>query len=197
MEQGNDTLRERLLSRLPQPENLAAYREETASLLAKHARALRWDKILANTLAFITVAMLLFLLEPLTLGTWATIGGSFGFESRSAIFFFVGAIYSSALRNLRQPGRHSQGNQAGAIADPRTSGFAAKGSLTSVLIAQKTALVTARLEVPLIDAARAAGRQKQILHSAYPMDTGVHGAPKRSVQDDTVVDVCGFPPLTR
>jgi hypothetical protein len=27
--------------------------------------------------------------------------------------------------------------------------------------------------------------QKRILHSAYPMDTGVHGAPSRSVQDDT------------
>jgi len=29
--------------------------------------------------------------------------------------------------------------------------------------------------------------EKQILHSAYPMDSSVHGAPKRFVQDDTRV----------
>ncbi|WP_263354330.1 hypothetical protein [Acidicapsa acidisoli] len=45
MEKQNDSMRERLLARLPQPENLAAYREETASLLAKHERALFWEKI--------------------------------------------------------------------------------------------------------------------------------------------------------
>jgi hypothetical protein len=45
MEHGNDNLRERLLSRLPQPENLAGYREETASLLVKHEKALFWEKM--------------------------------------------------------------------------------------------------------------------------------------------------------
>ena len=45
MEKRNDSMRERLLARLPQPENLAAYREETASLLAKHEKALFWEKI--------------------------------------------------------------------------------------------------------------------------------------------------------
>jgi hypothetical protein len=39
MEKGSDGLRERLLARLPQPENVAGYREETAVLLAKHERA--------------------------------------------------------------------------------------------------------------------------------------------------------------
>ena len=52
MEQQNDTLRERLLSRLPQPENLAAYREETASLLAKHQRALSREKSGTTLCAF-------------------------------------------------------------------------------------------------------------------------------------------------
>ena len=33
MEQRNESLRERLLARLPQPENLAAYREETEKLM--------------------------------------------------------------------------------------------------------------------------------------------------------------------
>ena len=45
MEKTNDNLRERILSHLPQPENLAAYREETASLLAKHEKALFWEKM--------------------------------------------------------------------------------------------------------------------------------------------------------
>ena|SRR5271165_6811679 len=43
MEKGRDGLRERLLARLPQPENREAYREETAVLMAKHERALYWD----------------------------------------------------------------------------------------------------------------------------------------------------------
>jgi hypothetical protein len=38
-----DTVRERLLSRLPQPDQLTAYRQEVAELLAKHKRALFWD----------------------------------------------------------------------------------------------------------------------------------------------------------
>jgi hypothetical protein len=45
MEKQNESMRERLMARLPQPENLAAYREETASLLAKHEKALFWEKI--------------------------------------------------------------------------------------------------------------------------------------------------------
>jgi membrane protein insertase Oxa1/YidC/SpoIIIJ len=39
-----NNLRDGLLAALPQPENLAAYREETTALLSKHARALRWAK---------------------------------------------------------------------------------------------------------------------------------------------------------
>jgi hypothetical protein len=36
MERGNSELREGLLARLPQPENLSGHREEVAVLLAKH-----------------------------------------------------------------------------------------------------------------------------------------------------------------
>jgi hypothetical protein len=60
MEKQNDSMRERLLARLPQPENLAAYREETASLLAKHEKALFWDKvpsIVCYVIAVIMVAL--------------------------------------------------------------------------------------------------------------------------------------------
>jgi hypothetical protein len=44
MEKTNDNLRERMLSHLPQPANLAAYREETASTLAKNEKRLRFEK---------------------------------------------------------------------------------------------------------------------------------------------------------
>ena len=46
MEKGDNSLRDRLLARLPQPENFAAYREETASLMAKHEKALFWEKMM-------------------------------------------------------------------------------------------------------------------------------------------------------
>ncbi len=46
MEKENSSVRDRLLARLPQAENLAAYREETASLLAKHEKALSWEKLM-------------------------------------------------------------------------------------------------------------------------------------------------------
>ncbi|HEY1578956.1 MAG TPA: hypothetical protein VGF82_17935 [Terracidiphilus sp.] len=89
MEQRADNMRERLLARLPQPENMAAYREETAGLLAKHARALRWDKITAN--AFLFLAALLF--------WWSFYPGRVGevgvhsFRFGSAVLYFVGAIF--------------------------------------------------------------------------------------------------------
>jgi type VI protein secretion system component VasF len=52
-------LRERLLARLPQPENVAAYREETASLLAKHERALSWDKWSYRIFLFCAVVLVM------------------------------------------------------------------------------------------------------------------------------------------
>ena len=96
MAQQSNDLRERLLATLPQPENLAAYREETAALLAKHARALRWDKFTANTFFFLAVA-LFFFSTPLTLGALARFP-FLGFQVGSAVFFFMGVIYNGALR---------------------------------------------------------------------------------------------------
>jgi hypothetical protein len=57
MEKQNDSMRDRLLARLPQPENLAAYREETASLLAKHEKALFWEKM-PSIVAYVIVAFM-------------------------------------------------------------------------------------------------------------------------------------------
>jgi hypothetical protein len=60
MDQGNESIRERLLSRLPQPENLAAYREEVASTLAKQQRelsTLQWTSNLLGVSVFALVFM--------------------------------------------------------------------------------------------------------------------------------------------
>jgi hypothetical protein len=65
MNERNDSMREGLLSRLPRPENLVSYREETASLLAKHQRALYWEKWAAKALSFCGVA-------PFFLYIWIT-----------------------------------------------------------------------------------------------------------------------------
>ena len=59
MEKQNESMRERLLAHLPQPENLAAYREETASLLAKHEKALFWEKVPSIVCSVSAIAILI------------------------------------------------------------------------------------------------------------------------------------------
>jgi len=49
MEKQNENLRDRLLARMPQPENLAAYREETALTLARNDRKLFWVQWMARS----------------------------------------------------------------------------------------------------------------------------------------------------
>jgi hypothetical protein len=44
MEQRGESIRELLLSRLPQPENLSAYQEEVRALLAQNEKGLRRNK---------------------------------------------------------------------------------------------------------------------------------------------------------
>jgi len=90
MSQQTNDLRERLLAALPQPENLAAYREKTAALLAKHVRARRWDKFTANMLVFLAIALtFLWNHGPWRPGTLAL----HGLQAGSAVLFFVGMIY--------------------------------------------------------------------------------------------------------
>lgn len=96
MEQRTDNLREGLLARLPQPENMAAYREETASLLSKHARALRWDYIALN--ALYSIAMILFFIS-VNNPNWhldPVIRHSFQFGS--GIMLFAGFVYEMRYR---------------------------------------------------------------------------------------------------
>jgi hypothetical protein len=56
-----------LLARLPQPENLAAYREETESLLAKHEKAIFWEKWGSKVLNLCAVGLFLF-----SFSTWVS-----------------------------------------------------------------------------------------------------------------------------
>lgn len=90
MAQPSNDVRERLLAALPQPENLAAYREETAALLAKHARALRWDRFTAGFFAFLALALsFLWNHGPWQPGTVALHGLQVGM----AVLFFMAMIY--------------------------------------------------------------------------------------------------------
>jgi len=57
MEPNNENLRDRLLSRLPQPENLAEYRKEVASLLAKNEKRLRIEKWGSGAMWFFVVGL--------------------------------------------------------------------------------------------------------------------------------------------
>jgi hypothetical protein len=97
MEQENNSIRERLLLRLPQPENLAAYREETASLLAKHEKALFWEKMPSKVLYIIASAIVMAYIfwgqkhgtnVTQLLGLWA-------------LLFFVGAVQDLRYRIYR------------------------------------------------------------------------------------------------
>jgi hypothetical protein len=63
MGQQTNDLRERLLAAFPQPENLPAYREQTAALLAKHARALRWARFEAILFVYVAMAFVMLWLQ--------------------------------------------------------------------------------------------------------------------------------------
>jgi hypothetical protein len=90
MEQKNDSMRERLLARLPQPENIAAYREETASLMAKHERALFWEKMPSTVLLILAVGS--FWLACSSWGQKFDIRGTHSLYIDAGIFFFVGSM---------------------------------------------------------------------------------------------------------
>ena len=95
MAQQSNDLRERLLATLPQPENFAAYREKSTTLLAKHARALRWDYFAVNAF-YIIAGVLLFLSTPNYWHPDAIMRYSFQFGS--ALMFFVGMVYDLRYR---------------------------------------------------------------------------------------------------
>lgn len=95
MAQQSNELRERLLATLPQPENLAAYREETAALLAKHAKALRSDYFTTNVILVIA-----FVLALLSVGNRWHLGADtvHFFEFANASMLLAGVIYDVRYR---------------------------------------------------------------------------------------------------
>ena len=101
MEQGNESMRDKLLGRLPQPENIAAYREETASLLAKHEKALFWEKWTTEAMALLALVVFLMTMLPwgLRLDTTRTIV----FDVFAGIFFFMSQMWRLGYNlNLNQ-----------------------------------------------------------------------------------------------
>jgi hypothetical protein len=85
MEQQSSSVRDRLLARLPQPKDLAAYREKVASGLEKSEKSLRRERWISVALWIYAVA---FITIPLTIG-WLRLdtrgGASFGI----AAFFLL------------------------------------------------------------------------------------------------------------
>jgi hypothetical protein len=109
MAQQTNNLRERLLKALPQPENLAAYREETLTLLAKHERALRWDKISTNVLYACGLGVLFVSIWVSDHWTHHDPYADHGLQFIAALMWFVGAvydvryrIYDSQIANLKE-----------------------------------------------------------------------------------------------
>lgn len=99
MEKGSNGLRERLLARLPQAENVAGYREETLSLLAKHERALFWEKVTARTVTWLGVAV--FMLANSTWGPKLDPNGIIVLDTIAGLLFFTGAINELGYRISR------------------------------------------------------------------------------------------------
>jgi hypothetical protein len=97
MEKQNDSMRERLLARLPQPENLVAYREETVALLAKHEKALFWEKWTAGTFVLLGEALYMFAISPLVpLREQNLLGANekIFLSICAGLLFFIGLIYA-------------------------------------------------------------------------------------------------------
>lgn len=91
MDKQNESMRERLLAHMPQPENLAAYREETASLLAKHEKVIFWgEKFPARVVMLLAVAV--FMVANSTWGPKLDTNGHMSFDAFAGVLFFAGAI---------------------------------------------------------------------------------------------------------
>jgi hypothetical protein len=60
MEKQSESVRDRLLARLPQPENLAAYREEVVARLEKNEKAFRREKWGVGALWIFVIGLFLF-----------------------------------------------------------------------------------------------------------------------------------------
>lgn len=93
MEKQSESVRDRLLARLPQPENIAAYREETASLLAKHEKALFWEEWTPRVLNLCAVGLYLFANSSGSLKSFGATEVQL-MDVMAGILFFMGMIHT-------------------------------------------------------------------------------------------------------
>jgi len=86
-----------LLASLPQPENLAAYREETASLLAKHEKALFWERMVSTACYVVLFA------ETIAIFSWGQKFTTTTIQSAwlAGIVLFVAAVAEMRYRIYR------------------------------------------------------------------------------------------------
>jgi hypothetical protein len=98
MEQENNSMRERLLARLPQPENSASYREEISLLMAKHEKALFWEKFTARTVMFLGLAVWI-----IANSSWAKLdaNGTITLDSIAGLLYFGGTVNELGFRVSR------------------------------------------------------------------------------------------------
>ena len=114
MDPKNESMRDRLLSRLPQPENLAEYRKEVSALLEKNEKALRRQTWYASAIWFWVVGlgttlMLLANLHPekpkaawlaATFGSWACFMLIFG--AVELMKYFINRARVELLKETKQ-----------------------------------------------------------------------------------------------
>jgi hypothetical protein len=86
----NESVRDRLLARLPQSENLADYRKETEVLLARHKKALFWEKFLAISVVWLGIAV--WLMVNSSWGPKHDTTGTIFLDSLAGLLLFTGGI---------------------------------------------------------------------------------------------------------
>jgi hypothetical protein len=91
MEQENSSLRERLLARLPQPENREVYREETAALMARHERALFWERVTGTSVAWLGIGVYMFA-NSFTMRPKLDTHAIGLFDALAVVLFFTGGL---------------------------------------------------------------------------------------------------------
>ena len=86
-----NSLRDRLLARLPQPENLETYREEVAATLEKNDKRIRWEKWRARAFWFFVVGFFAFGVTSRG-DQWLTTPHGYEFAVASFALFLSGVI---------------------------------------------------------------------------------------------------------
>jgi hypothetical protein len=99
MEQKSDTMRDRLLARLPQPENFTAYRDELAAGLERKEKQLLRVKWAARALWIYVIAFTLFCFYRGE--EWLVTPNGHKFEFASLVLFICGALQLMKYFNFR------------------------------------------------------------------------------------------------